>query len=113
MEDPRKTGLKNGLRQLTADQIRKVIDYPGEMVLDSHNYCDNKFCPLAVALDLDKKIKEPTHEKVFNLLNEMGYKIYNTRGIKGEFYTNNRKEDLLIAAKEVLLEKEKGATFAE
>lgn len=106
MEDPRKTGLKNGLRQLTAEQIKKVIDYPGEMVLDSFNYCDGKFCPLAVALDLDKTVKEPTHEKVFNILTDMGYKVYNTRGIKGNFYTDNRLEDLIIAAREVLVEKE-------
>lgn len=106
MEDPRKTGLKNGLRQLTVDQLQKVIDYPGEMVLDTYNYQDGCFCPLAIALDLDKKIKEPTHEKVFLTLTELGYKVYNTRGIKGDFYTNNRKDDLLIAAKEVLKEKQ-------
>lgn len=106
-EDPRKTGLKNGLRQLTAEQIQRVIDYPGEMVLDSHNYEDGKFCALAVALELDKTMINPTHEKVFETLTGMGYKVYNTRGIPGEFYTNNRLEDLLEAAKEVLQEKTK------
>lgn len=106
MEDLRKIGLKNGLRQLTIEQLLKVINYNGEFILDTFNYCDGRFCPLAVALDLDKKIKEPTHDKVFNTLIEMGYKVYNTRGIEGEFYTNNRLQDLLIAAKEVLAEKE-------
>lgn len=105
MEDPRKTGLKNGLRQLTVEQIKKVIDYPGEMVLDDFNYCDGRFCPLAVALDLEKTVKDPTHDKVYNVLIDMGYKVYNTRGIKGEFYTDNRLEDLITAAKEVLLER--------
>ena len=38
MEDPRKTGLKNGLRQLTLEEIERVINYPGEMVLDTYNY---------------------------------------------------------------------------
>jgi len=104
-EDPRKTGLKNGLRQLTAEQIRKVIDYPDEMVLDTYNYQDGKFCPLAVALDLDKTVESPTHEKVFSELTAKGYKVYNTRGIKGEFYTDNRLADLLTAAHEVLQEK--------
>ena len=106
-EDPRKTGLKNGLRQLTVEQIQRVIDYPGEMVLDSYNYEDGKFCALAVALELDKTMIVPTHEKVFETLTSMGYKVYNTRGIPGEFYTNNRLEDLLEAAKEVLQEKTK------
>jgi hypothetical protein len=104
-EDPRKTGLKNGLRQLTVEQLQRVIDYPGEMVLDSCNYEDGKFCPLAVALELDKTMISPSHDKVFHTLTSMGYKVYNTRGIPGEFYTTNRLEDLLVAAKEVLQEK--------
>lgn len=104
IQDPRKTGLKDGLRQLTAEQLQRVIDYPKEMVLDSFNYEDGKFCPLAVALELDKNIIEPTHDKVFKTLTSMGYRVYNTRGIEGKFYTENRLEDLLAAAKEVLLE---------
>lgn len=105
MEDPRKTGLKNGLRQLTMGQLQRVINYPGEMVLDSFNYEDGKFCPLAVGLSLDEKINNPTHNIVYDTLISMGYVVYNTRGIAGEFYTDNRKEDLLEAAKEVLAEK--------
>lgn len=104
-EDPRKTGLKNGLRQLTVEQIQRVIDYPGEMVLDSYNYEDGKFCALAIGVGLDKTMNNPSHEKVYETLTGMGYKVYNTRGIPGEFYTNNRLEDLLEAAKEVLQEK--------
>lgn len=109
LEDPRKVGLKNGLRQLTVEQLQRVIDYPGEMVLDSVNYEDGRFCPLAVALELDKTLENPTHDKVFQTLTDMGYKVYNTRGIQGEFYTTNRLEDLLQAAKEVLQEKLDGS----
>jgi|SRR5271166_4727652 len=104
-EDPRKTGLKNGLRQLTAAQLQRVIDYPDEMVLDNYNYQDGKFCPLAIGVGLDSVIINPTHETVFELLDNLGYTVYNTRGIQGEFYTTNRQEDLLEAAKEVLQEK--------
>jgi len=110
IEDPRKTGLKNGLRQLTIKQLQRVINYDGEMVLDEFNYQEGKFCPLAVGLELDKTIKFPSHEKIFNILTNSGYKVYNTRGIPGEYYTNNRLEDLLEAAKEVLLEKEHANT---
>lgn len=106
--DPRKRGLKDGLRQLTIEQLKRVIEYPGEMVLDSFNYENGNFCALAIGVGLDKTMIEPTHEKVFETLTSMGYKVYNTRGIPGEFYTNNRKEDLLEAAKEVLQEKENG-----
>jgi hypothetical protein len=105
IEDPRKTGLKNGLRQLTVEQLQRVIDYPGEMVLDSFNYEDGKFCPLAIGVGLDQSINYPTHNIVFDKLTEMGYKVYNTRGIEGQFYTTNRKDDLLEAVREVLQEK--------
>lgn len=105
-EDPRKTGLKNGLRQLTVEQLQRVIDYPGEMVYDTYNYHEGKFCALAIGAGLDTKVNEPTHDKVFGFLHLLGYKIFNTRGIAGEFYTTNRKEDLLEAAREVLQEKQ-------
>ena len=112
-EDPRKTGLKNGLRQLNVEQLKRVINYPGEMVLDTYNYEDGKFCALAVALELDKTMENPTHEKVFNELTARGYKVYNTRGILGDFYTTERLNDLLSAAKEVLAEKEDEAFWNE
>lgn len=104
-EDPRKTGLKNGLRQLTITQLERVINYPGEMCLDTYNYHEGKFCPLAVAAGLDS-MTEPTHDMVHGRLLLLGYNIYNTRGIAGEFYTTNRKADLLEAAREVLQEKQ-------
>lgn len=109
-EDPRKVGLKNGLRQLTIEQLQRVINYKGEMVLDTYNYENGRFCPLAIALELDRKMTEPTHDKVFGFLTLLGYKVYNTRGIEGKFYTTNRAEDLLEAAKEVLQEKINAAT---
>lgn len=104
-EDPRKTGLKNGLRQLTLKQLKRVIDYKEEMVLDNCNYENGKFCALAVGVGLDQTMKEPTHDKVFQTLTDMGYSVYNTRGIVGDFYTTNRKADLLAAANEVFEEK--------
>jgi hypothetical protein len=105
LEDPRKTGLKNGLRQLTAEQLQRIIDYPDEMVLDTYNYENGKFCPLAIGVGLDLVVTNPTHETVFELLDNLGYKVYNTRGITGVFYTTNRLKDLLEAAQEVLQEK--------
>ena len=105
MEDARKEGLKAGLRQLTSEQIRRVLDYPNEMVLDEDNYTDGKFCPLAVGLGLDQIVKQPTQEKVYAILALAGYKVNNTRGKKGEFYTTERARDLRTAAEEVLAER--------
>jgi hypothetical protein len=108
-EDPRKIGLKNGLRQLTIEQLERVITYPGEMVLDTFNYENGKFCPLAIGVGLDTWGREWSHEKVWGTLSLLGYTVNNTRGISGEFYTSNRLEDLLAAAREVLEEKQNDA----
>ena len=104
-EDPRKTGLKNGLRQLNLEQLWRVWNHNGPMCLDTFNYEDGKFCPLAVALDLPSQIENPTHEKVYNKLVHLGYTVYNTRGIPGNFYTNNRLPDLIECVQEVINEK--------
>lgn len=104
-EDPRKTGLKNGLRQLTIAQLERVINYKGEMIYDTYNYHEGKFCALAVGVGLNQSMEKPTHDMVFGRLLLLGYNVYNTRGIEGQFYTTNRAEDLLEAAKEVLQEK--------
>lgn len=104
IEDPRKVALKRGLRQLSPEELSRVINYTGEMVLDEFNYKDGCFCPLAVGVGLDQ-MADPSHEKVFTVLQIMGYVVNNTRGVQGDFYTTNRKDDLLLAASEVLAEK--------
>lgn len=104
MEDARKTGLKNGLRQLTAEQLQIVLDWPYPMVLDTFNYEDGKFCSLSVGIGLPSTISNPSHENVYNELVRLGYNVYNTRGIAGDFYTTNRYDDLVEAVKEVLKE---------
>ena len=106
--DLRKEGLKRGLRQLTDDQLQRVLTYDQEMVLDEFNYHDGKFCPLAVGVGLDQWLENPSHEKVFHYLSALGYSVNNTKGLKGDFYTTERKRDLLIAAREVLDERKNG-----
>jgi hypothetical protein len=106
IEDPRKTALKMGLRQLNVSQLERVLMWEGDMCLDTHNYHEGKYCPLAIAVGLPYMMVEPTNEKVFTALEERGFKINNTKGVEGEFYTTNRLADLRIAALEVIKEKE-------
>lgn len=104
--DLRKIGLMNGLRQLSLAQLLRVRDYPHEMVLDTYNYADGKFCPLAVGVGLDG-MTEPSQAKVYKCLEALGFSIYNTTGIEGEFYQHpNREADLRTALTEVIAEKQ-------
>jgi len=113
-EDKRKEGLKNGIRQLTNDQIFTTLLYADQMAYDHGNYVDGKFCPLAVGAGVDRldwSKNPPTNDKVAAMLTLMGYTVNNTRGIMGEFYKDNRKEDYKTAALEVLAER--GVDYCE
>jgi hypothetical protein len=107
MEDARKAGLKSGIRQLTSEQIQRTLDYPGEMALDHGNYVDGKFCPLAVGAGLDKLPWKtpPTDSAVTALLHILGFRVNNTRGLRGKFFRKNRLRDYRCAACEVLGER--------
>lgn len=106
MIDDRKTAIKNGLRQLSPENLRRLLAYDKEMVLDHYNYSNGKFCPLSVALGLNELCVKWTNEKMQSVILALGYKISNTRGIKGAFYTENRLADLKVACEEVLAEME-------
>lgn len=106
MEDSRKTALKNGLRQLSIDQLQRVKDYDRPMALDNGNYVDGLFCPLAVGVGLDHWVVNPTNLAVSSILRSGGLKINNVSGVDGEFYQHpHRDRDLRIALEEVMAEK--------
>jgi len=106
-EDLRKSGLKNGIRQLETNQIVRTLTYDGKMAMDHGNYVDGKFCPLAIGAGLDRlewKIP-PSDSAVTAMLHLLGFKVNNTRGIKGKFFRKNRERDYRLAAGEVLKER--------
>ncbi len=103
--DPRWLGLLAGLRQLNSEQIQRLLDWEGPIRLDDCNYRDGQFCPLSIAVGLPVIMREPSDAKVVQVLLLLGYDVYNTRGLEGKFYTTNRREDLMTAAREVLAER--------
>ncbi len=102
MEDARKAALKRNLRQLNVEQLQRIRNYEGDMCQDEWNYRDGAYCPLAVALELDKCVKNPSHEVVYAILALMGFEVNSTRNVPGEFYRTNRHADLMVAVDEVL-----------
>jgi len=87
LEDLRKVCLKIKLRQLTNEQLQKIWYHPEEP-----------------PLDLEENLVEPNNI-VLRLLAKIGFKKYETRSIKGKFYTTERKKDLAIATGEILKER--------
>jgi hypothetical protein len=106
-EDPRKTGLKNGIRQLTNEQIVRTLTFEGCMAVDDGNYVNGCFCPLAIGAGIDRLAwaKPPTDAAVAATLHLLGYRVNNTRGIRGDFFRENRIADYRLAAQEVLDER--------
>ena len=102
VEDPRKAGLRRGLSQLTNEQLCEALTVPN-VVVDTWNYHEGNFCPLAAGMGLHRTMENPTHEKVLHELQRRGFKVNNTKGIKGTFYTNDRDRDWRLLAHEIIL----------
>lgn len=118
--DNRYIALKRGLNQLNNNQLKEILykENHKQILCDNYNY-DEKlklWCPLAIGLKVDKKIGLYTTKPVTNDLAKkiitMEGKKYNIcfnlnplRGIKGDFFSTNRIEDLLKTCEDILIER--------
>lgn len=106
MTDARQEGLRAGLEQLTTEQLLRVFHYPKPMAVDHGNYVDGHYCPLAVGLGLHELMQgDVTCDRVHAVMTMMGYKVNNTRGKEGMFYTDARERDLLTMILQILRER--------
>ncbi len=119
-EDPRKTALYAGLSQLDDHDLQRIIRYPRDrLLLDGGNWAANptyadipghdRHCPLAVALQIPNNSPR-SDEAVGELIGELGRNAYGPgflynqmRGTPGNFYRENRYNDLLQVIDEVRL----------
>lgn len=102
--DPRYLLLRDRLNALTTEQLQRLAHYQEEMVVDDVNYDGQRFCPLAVAFDLPNEFKgkrKVTDKLVRARIQELGekqipgFQISPTKGVSGNFYTSDRRRDLL------------------
>lgn len=111
MNDLRYNIFKQRLNLLSIEEIERIVTHIDIVCFDTYNYNmdENTFCPLAVAMNLHEtmKVKIFTDENVgweiakrFNPVNVL-------KGVKGNFYTTNRRDDLLNLCEEVIKEKSK------
>lgn len=82
-------------------RIRNNVD---KVCFDTFNYDarTKKFCPLAIGLGLDNTIPNPSNENVSRVIGRFFQPVNALKGVKGTFYTANRKEDLLAVCDEVI-----------
>ena len=99
----RRNKLKIGLEQLSNSQLTKILNYdPDEMVLDEYAYIDGKYWPIAIGLGVPSQIDDPTNENVRKFIADSGYDLNLLKGYKGEFYRQNRLNDLYDVINEIL-----------
>lgn len=101
---------KQRLSSLTTEELQRIVDnIDTNMCFDSFNYDkkENKFCPLSIALNLHNTMEDPTDEKIKKELSKRFDHPNIFKGIKGSFYRDNRKEDILYLTKEILTTRKK------
>lgn len=102
--DNRYKVFKERLSALTREEIQRIIDNIELVCLDTFNYdvTSGKFCPLAIGMNLHKTIDTPSDINVAFEISKRFNPVNALKGVQGQFYTTNRKEDLLNVCKEVL-----------
>lgn len=96
MVDQRFDLIKERLSQLSKVELQRIVDNIDDVCLDEFNYDaqNHRFCPLAMGMGLNA-ITAPTDDSIKRLIGMRFHPVNVIKGVKGAFYTVNRKEDLL------------------
>lgn len=115
--DPRKKLMLDSLRRLKVAELQRILVacQTGLILVDDclckpHPTAKDVmlFCPIAVAVDLPNIMREPTNEKVTQVLELLGVPPLGFSGVYGTFYSGDsleRTHDLITATLEVINEK--------
>lgn len=102
MNDLRYNILYTRLSMLNLDELKRVKNNIDNIVLDTYNYHDGKYCILAVAKEAEKYVKDPTQEKVVDFLSQWFNPVNAIKGVPGDFFSTDRKSDLLQVVNDLL-----------
>ena len=111
--DKRYEDMRRRLSLLSSSQLYNILSANADEVChDTFNYdiATQRYCPLAIALEIPKRVKEarliPSQELVSDMLKVYGGEAFGTvKGIEGNFYTVDREADLKSLCKEILDER--------
>jgi hypothetical protein len=108
-QDLRYIVAKHRLSQLTDEELIRIIENIDNLCYDTFNYDkkENKYCPISTAMNLHNTIQEPTNEKIREAISERFDPPNIFKGIRGNFYRENRREDLLNLVNEILKKRNK------
>jgi hypothetical protein len=95
--------IKGRLRELSVEELQRIVDNIDKVCFDEFNYdaTSNRYCPLAVAMCLDK-ILNPSDALIKEEIKKRFSPVNILKGIEGNFYRENRKEDLINLCKNLI-----------
>ena len=102
--DERYLTIKSRLETLTNEEISRIIDNKDRLCVDLLNYdiLNDTYCPLAIALNLHNTIKDPNNSKIMIEIEKRFIPVNIVKGLKGKFYTTDRKSDIINLCHEIL-----------
>lgn len=104
MKDNRYQFIKKRLLALTLTEVQRIKDNIDKVCFDTFNFDSSTetFCPLAIGMNLHNTIDNPTDELVAEAISKRFTPVNVLKGVEGNFYRENRREDLLILCEEVI-----------
>ena len=96
--------IKSRLSSLSKEELKRIVDNVDIICFDEFNYdvSENKYCPLAVAMNLHNSIISPTDEKIKQKISERFNPVNILKGLDGAYYRNNRRDDLINLCNDIL-----------
>lgn len=82
---------------MTKEQLQTIVDNIELICFDTFNFneAEKTYCPLAIAHNLHKIVINPTDLAVQMELSKFYAPVNILKGVAGEFYTKDRKKDLM------------------
>ncbi len=96
--DARYRIIKERLLSLSKNEIERIVDNVDALCVDTYN----KYCVLAIAMNLHELIDSPTDLLIKNEIAKRFTPVNVIKGVEGKFFRENRKDDILKVSKEIL-----------
>lgn len=104
MSDRRYLLIKERLCKLTRDEVQRILDNAELLCTDTFNFDSTKqtYCPLALGMNLHVTVQSPTDASIKAQIAKRFFPVNIIKGVEGNFYTENRKSDIINVCKEIL-----------
>jgi hypothetical protein len=106
MSDSRYVTIRQRYESLSDEELNLIVENinANKVCFDTLNYNEENhtYCPLAIALNLHNTIENPTDEKIKEGISKRFNPVNIIKGVEGNFFTTDRKSDILNICGEIL-----------